>query len=121
MQIKPVAGPHGEVEPFPQVRRGVADVATSRKRVELQIAELERRVFGGWAKNPPPLDRSAPGRAQAGCGDDHRRLALGDAGDLQAQVAGVSGVFSCLMPASISSFTVPATSSIGTFGSTRCW
>ena len=28
----------------------------------------------------------------------------------------------CLtLPASISSFTVPATSSIGTFGSTRCW
>jgi hypothetical protein len=24
-------------------------------------------------------------------------------------------------PAAISSFTVPATSSIGTFGSTRCW
>ena len=28
----------------------------------------------------------------------------------------------CLtLPASISSFTAPATSSIGTFGSTRCW
>ncbi len=28
----------------------------------------------------------------------------------------------CLtLPAAISSFTAPATSSIGTFGSTRCW
>ena len=54
-----------QLELLQKVRRGVADVATSRKRVELQINSCSRRRTS-WTGRPgtrwPPGARTSPAR-----------------------------------------------------------
>ena len=52
LQIKPVAGPHGEVEPFPQVRRGVAGAA--RPQVQVRDPGQQDRLVEQVARVPGP-------------------------------------------------------------------
>ena len=67
-----------QLELLQQVRRGVADVATSRKRIELQIQSLDQQV----AK----LEQQAKA-ALAGGREDLAREALTRASGLHQQVA----------------------------------
>ncbi len=51
-----------QLEMLQKVRRGVADVATSKKRLELQAAKLEGSVekLDGQARDGPPAEPRGP-------------------------------------------------------------
>src|SRR5215218_5729881 len=74
-----------QTELLVKVRRGVADVATSRKRVELQIGQLEQQAakLQGQAEKAISVDREDLAREAL-----TRKSALtGQIGDLQTQLA----------------------------------
>src|ERR1700760_1824374 len=76
-----------QVEMLTRVRRGVADVATSRKRVELQMNSLQKEV----AKR----DNQARSALSAGR-EDLARAALQNKAQLQSQYADLEGQFANL-------------------------
>jgi len=76
-----------QVEMLTRVRRGVADVATSRKRVELQMNSLQKEI----AKR----DNQARSALSAGR-EDLARAALQNKGQLQSQYADLEGQFANL-------------------------
>ena len=76
-----------QVEMLTRVRRGVADVATSRKRVELQMNSLQKEI----AKR----DNQARNALSAGR-EDLARAALQNKGQLQSQYADLEGQFANL-------------------------
>ncbi len=76
-----------QLELLQKVRRGVADVATSRKRVELQMNTLEQSA--------DKLDRQARDSLAAGR-EDLAREALGRKAGVQAQLAGLSTQYASL-------------------------
>jgi phage shock protein A len=69
-----------QVEMLTRVRRGVADVATSRKRVELQMNQLEKQV-----QTKENQARTALGQGR----DDLARAALEQKSNLQQQYQGL--------------------------------
>src|ERR1700753_2322992 len=76
-----------QVEMLTRVRRGVADVATSRKRVELQMNSLQKEI----AKR----DNQARSALRAGRAD-LAQAALQNKGQLQSQYADLEGQFANL-------------------------
>ena len=71
-----------QVEMLTRVRRGVADVATSRKRVELQMNSLQKEIN----------KRDAQARSALGTGrEDLARAALQNKAQLQSQYADLDG------------------------------
>ena len=76
-----------QVEMLTRVRRGVADVATSRKRVELQMNSLQKEI----AKR----DNQARSALSAGR-EDLARAALQNKSSLQTQYADLEGQFANL-------------------------
>jgi phage shock protein A len=76
-----------QVEMLTRVRRGVADVATSRKRVELQMNSLQKEI----AKRDTQA-RDALGKGR----EDLARAALQNKGQLQAQYADLETQFAQL-------------------------
>jgi phage shock protein A len=76
-----------QVEMLTRVRRGVADVATSRKRVELQMNSLQKEV----------AKRDTQARNALGVGrEDLARAALQQKGQLQQQLDDLQGQYSQL-------------------------
>jgi phage shock protein A len=76
-----------QVEMLARVRRGVADVATSRKRVELQMNSLQKEIS----------KRDAQARDALGKGrEDLARAALQNKGQLQGQYVDLEGQFAAL-------------------------
>jgi phage shock protein A len=73
-----------QVEMLTRVRRGVADVATSRKRVELQMNQLEKQV-----QTKENQARTALGQGR----DDLARAALEQKSNLQQQYQGLQGQY----------------------------
>ncbi len=76
-----------QVEMLTRVRRGVADVATSRKRVELQMNSLEKEIN---RRDIQARDALGKGR------EDLARAALQNKGQLQTQYADLEGQFANL-------------------------
>jgi phage shock protein A len=76
-----------QVEMLTRVRRGVADVATSRKRVELQMNSLQKEI----------AKRDNQARSALGAGrEDLARAALQNKGQLQSQYADLETQFASL-------------------------
>src|SRR6201994_2234628 len=76
-----------QVEMLTRVRRGVADVATSRKRVELQMNALQKEIS----------KRDNQARSALGAGrEDLARAALQNKGQLQSQYSDLEGQFASL-------------------------
>src|ERR1700758_827624 len=76
-----------QVEMLTRVRRGVADVATSRKRVELQMNALQKEIS----------KRDNQARSALGAGrEDLARAALQNKGQLQSQYADLETQFANL-------------------------
>ncbi len=76
-----------QVEMLTRVRRGVADVATSRKRVELQMNSLQKEIN----------KRDVQARSALGAGrEDLARAALQNKAQLQSQYADLEGQFANL-------------------------
>ena len=76
-----------QVEMLTRVRRGVADVATSRKRVELQMNALQKEL----------TKRETQARNALGVGrEDLARAALQQKGQLQQQLDDLQGQYSSL-------------------------
>jgi phage shock protein A len=73
-----------QVEMLTRVRRGVADVATSRKRVELQMNQLEKQL-----QTKENQARTALGQGR----DDLARAALEQKSNLQQQYQGLQGQY----------------------------
>jgi len=73
-----------QVEMLTRVRRGVADVATSRKRVELQMSQLQKQV-----QTKENQARTALGQGR----EDLARAALEQKAGLQAQYQGLQGQY----------------------------
>src|SRR5258708_35679478 len=76
-----------QVEMLTRVKRGVADVATSRKRVELQMNALQKEVN---KRDVQARDALGKGR------EDLARAALQNKGQLQGQYADLEGQFASL-------------------------
>ena len=76
-----------QVEMLTRVRRGVADVATSRKRVELQMNQLQKEVD---RREGQARDALGKGR------DDLARAALQNKSSLQGQLNDLQGQYSAL-------------------------
>jgi phage shock protein A len=76
-----------QLELLQKVRRGVADVATSRKRLELQLNQLQQ--------NSDKLERQARDALGAGR-EDLAREALGRKAGLQTQIADLNGQYTQL-------------------------
>ena len=76
-----------QVEMLTRVRRGVADVATSRKRVELQMNSLQKEVD---RRDNQARDALSKGR------EDLARAALQNKAQLQSQYADLDGQFANL-------------------------
>jgi phage shock protein A len=76
-----------QVEMLTRVRRGVADVATSRKRVELQMNSLQKEV---GRRDTQARDALAKGR------EDLARAALQNKGSLQGQLNDLQGQYASL-------------------------
>jgi phage shock protein A len=76
-----------QVEMLTRVRRGVADVATSRKRVELQMNSLQKEIN---KRDTQARDALGKGR------EDLARAALQNKGQLQAQYADLETQFAQL-------------------------
>jgi hypothetical protein len=68
-----------------RARRASADVATSRKRLELRISELERQADETGAPDGKPMDASRVGAA----GQDQTRDVAGQLAGLRLQYAGM--------------------------------
>src|ERR1700759_2545452 len=76
-----------QVEMLTRVKRGVADVATSRKRVELQMNSLQKEIG----------KRDSQARAALGQGrEDLARAALQNKGQLQSQYSDLEAQFAQL-------------------------
>src|ERR1700751_2500073 len=76
-----------QVEMLTRVRRGVADVATSRKRVELQMNSLQKEI----------AKRDNQARSALGAGrEDLARAALQNKGQLQSQYSDLETQFASL-------------------------
>jgi phage shock protein A len=76
-----------QVEMLTRVRRGVADVATSRKRVELQMNSLQKEID----------KRDSQARSALGAGrEDLARAALQNKSQLQSQYTDLEGQFANL-------------------------
>ncbi len=76
-----------QVEMLTRVRRGVADVATSRKRVELQMNSLQKEIT---RRDTQARDALGKGR------EDLARAALQNKAQLQTQYADLEGQFANL-------------------------
>src|ERR1700685_1334697 len=76
-----------QVEMLTRVRRGVADVATSRKRVELQMNSLQKEI---GRRDSQARDALGKGR------EDLARAALQNKGQLQSQYADLETQFATL-------------------------
>jgi phage shock protein A len=76
-----------QVEMLSRVRRGVADVATSRKRVELQMNSLQKEIS---KRDTQARDALGKGR------EDLARAALQNKAQLQSQYIDLEGQFSSL-------------------------
>src|ERR1700735_5312296 len=76
-----------QVEMLTRVRRGVADVATSRKRVELQMNSLQQEIN---KRDNQARDALSKGR------EDLARAALQNKGQLQSQYSDLEGQFANL-------------------------
>jgi len=76
-----------QVEMLSRVRRGVADVATSRKRVELQMNSLQKEI---GKRDTQARDALGKGR------EDLARAALQNKAQLQSQYVDLEGQFSSL-------------------------
>jgi phage shock protein A len=76
-----------QMEMLTRVRRGVADVATSRKRVELQMNSLQKEVT---RRDSQARDALSKGR------EDLARAALQNKGSLQGQLNDLQGQYSNL-------------------------
>src|SRR5246500_5388500 len=76
-----------QVEMLTRVRRGVADVATSRKRVELQMNSLQKEVA---RRDNRARDARSKGR------EDLARAALQNRASLQGQLNDLQGQYSSL-------------------------
>jgi phage shock protein A len=76
-----------QVEMLTRVRRGVADVATSRKRVELQMNSLQKEIN---KRDTQARDALSKGR------EDLARAALQNKGQLQGQYTDLENQFANL-------------------------